>query len=558
MMIDIAGKSKKELGLEDNKTIRISTVKGIYVAKFRSFEDRIVELGSRVTVLSGRNGTMKTSLMGLIAHPFGSQSRDAFGRELKTPLKEVFKLSATYDLEPYSYSLVIETLDAAELLREEVRIYYTAEKTNRHRVVVSGAEKGDGNFNYNTSLLSLKRLLPLVDTNAKPDEDEAIILNEKEKAQQKDFYEHIFPSTEYGAFTPIHHKGQKTTFAPAGERARYDYESISSGEDNLGAIFNRLLGFQRTFVKGQKEGNGIFCIDEFESGLHPVAQISLLKYLYNWSGEYKVQVVITTHSLHLIQHIYLTQQKNLDAKRIIFNFVSCAKAGKKKNFPILQNPDFNVAYKELTLEDPKDVVQAQKIDVFCEDTIAVHYIKKLVKRTDVLGQINFHTNLNQDKENNGTTYTSLANLCKNFSLLLKNSIVIFDADVPKTVTEPIKDASSYIVLPDQDNLAIERRIILLIVSLDDDDKFFVHFDKEQMRFLQEFKNAGLSLSQADIKDEKKVKIESCKKWAHQNIAEFKKYVTYYCNNFVDRAAFLDKFMDRTNAINVAKGLPRIQ
>lgn len=556
-MIDIAGKSKKEIGLEDNKMIRIASVKGIFVSKFRSFENRTVELGSRITVLSGRNGTMKTSLMGLIAHPFGSQSKDAFGRELKMPLKEVFKLSATYDLEPYAYSLVIETLDSEELLREEVKIYYTAEKTNRHRVVVSGAEKGDGNFNYNTSLLNLKRLLPLVDTNAKPDEDKAVVLSDKEKFQQKDFYEHVFPSTEYNAFTPIHHKGQKTTFAPAGEDARYDYESISSGEDNLGAIFNRLLGFQRAFVKGQKEGNGILCIDEFESGLHPVAQISLLKYLYNWSADYKVQVVITTHSLHLIQHIYLTQTKHLDDKRIIFNFVSCANAGKKKNFPILQNPEFNIAYKELTLEDPEDVAQAQKIDVFCEDAIAVHYIKKLIKRTDILRQVNFHTNLNLDKSNNGTTYTSLANLCKNFSLLLQKSMVIFDADVAKTVTDPIKEKNIYLVLPDEDGLAIERRIIVLIISLEDDDKFFEYFKKEKMKFLQEFKNAGLSLSCADIKDEKKVKIDSCKKWAYQDIAEFKRYITYYCTKFADRDVFLKKFMERTNSINMAKGLPKI-
>ncbi|WP_308922779.1 AAA family ATPase [Janthinobacterium sp. J1-1] len=556
-MIDIAGKSKKEIGLEDNKMIRIASVKGIFVSKFRSFENRTVELGSRITVLSGRNGTMKTSLMGLIAHPFGGQSKDAFGRELKMPLKEVFKLSATYDLEPYAYSLVIETLDSEELLREEVKIYYTAEKTNRHRVVVSGAEKGDGNFNYNTSLLNLKRLLPLVDTNAKPDEDKAVVLSDKEKFQQKDFYEHVFPSTEYNAFTPIHHKGQKTTFAPAGEDARYDYESISSGEDNLGAIFNRLLGFQRAFVKGQKEGNGILCIDEFESGLHPVAQISLLKYLYNWSADYKVQVVITTHSLHLIQHIYLTQTKHLDDKRIIFNFVSCANAGKKKNFPILQNPEFNIAYKELTLENPEDVAQAQKIDVFCEDAIAVHYIKKLIKRTDILRQVSFHTNLNLDKSNNGTTYTSLANLCKNFSLLLQKSMVIFDADVAKTVTDPIKEKNIYLVLPDEDGLAIERRIIVLIISLEDDDKFFEYFKKEKMKFLQEFKNAGLSLSCADIKDEKKVKIDSCKKWAYQDIAEFKRYITYYCTKFADRDVFLKKFLERTNSINMAKGLPKI-
>lgn len=549
-------KSKKQMSLDDNKKVSIESINSIQIKKFRSFADRTVELGSQVTVLIGRNGTMKTSLMGLIAHPFSSDSKDVFGKELKTKLKEVFRLSEKYDSGQYSYSLIMKPVDSNELLKEEVKIYYVAENTNRHRVVVSGSEKGDGNFSFNTSFLNLKRLLPLVDTGAKP--DSALQLNNVEMSQQKDFYEKVLPSSEYDKFIPIHEKGLKTTFAPEGEKATYDYKSISSGEDNLGAIFNRLIGFQRSFQRNQKHGNGILCIDEFESSLHPIAQLNLFKYLYSWAAKYKVQIVITTHSLHLIQFLYLKQSVNLDAKRIVVNLVSCATAKSDKNYPILQNPKYQLAYQELTLEKVDDVIESQKINIFCEDDLAVHFIKRLIKNKSLLKRFSFHCNLDQSASNSGTSYTSLAKLCQNFSLLLQNSIVIFDADIKDTDIAKIKNRETFIKLPDSDGFAIERRIVYFIVSLKNEDPFFVKFKNERTWFLNEFKDCGIeSLTASDIANPNIIDITQCKNWANSNLSEFKKYVTYYCGQLENNNDFLQQVMDRVNVINEKRGLPQI-
>lgn len=370
---------RKELEFEENKQVPIEKVLAIDIKQFRTFKNQTIFLGDHVTVFSGRNGTMKTSLMGLIAHPFEGEGKDAFGKTLKTTLSEVFNLSSEYDKDKYEYDLVLKSGDF--ILSEPVSIYYVAEKTNRHRVVVSGAEKGDGNFNYNTSFLNLKRLYPLVDTKATP--DLAQTLTTTEQSSLKTFYESVLPSTEYGNFSAIHQKNLKTTFAPHGAHAKYDWNSISSGEDNLGAIFNRLLGFQRAFQSGQQAGNGILCIDEFDSSLHPVAQIRLFDFLYRWSQKYKVQLVISTHSLHLIQHIYLKHQSNLDADRIIINFVSKSKSI-NGNHPVIKNPSYKLAYKELTLEEPAAIAQARKVRIFCEDSLAIHFAQRLIKSREIL------------------------------------------------------------------------------------------------------------------------------------------------------------------------------
>jgi len=550
------GKRKAELGLSDNKEIAIQAILGIRIRRFRSLKEQSLILGGNVTVLSGRNGTMKTSLMGLLAHPFSSDAKDAFGTELKTPLEGVFKFSPKFDTDNYFYDMMLRTGDG-DVLAEPVSIYRVEEKTNRHRIVVSGSAKGDGNFSYNTSFLNLKRLFPLVDSKAAPTTDHAISLTTTEAADLKDFYESIFPSSDYEAFVPVHQKSVKSTFALSGASARYDWHSISSGEDNLGAIFNRLVGFQRAFAKGQKTGNGILCIDEFESSLHPVAQLNLFKYLYRWSSTYKVQVVISTHSLHLIQEIYLGQAANLAAGRIVINFVSKSSA-REGNYPILQNPDYELAYKELTLSSPAQVAAARKVRVFCEDEHAIHFAKHLIKSRDILSAVDFHSSLDPEGGKVGTSWPALRTICAQYPLLLEGSLALFDADVGDSELAKIKNADLYQVLPDAEGLAIERRMVIFIIGLGNDDAFFTKFKREREAFLQDFKSAHIkSLTAADVANPVKTPIERCKAWADHDKAAFKRYLTYYCECSDLREAFRAAFVEKINKINRRQGLPTI-
>jgi len=550
------GKRKADLGLSNNKDIPIQSILGIRIKCFRTLRDQSLILGEHLTVLSGRNGTMKTSLMGLLAHPFSSEAIDAFGTDLKTPLHEVFKLSPTFDAEDYSYDMTLRVC-AGDVLAEPVSFYRVEGNTNRHRIVVSGAEKGDGNFRYNTSFLNLKRLFPLVDTKAVPTTDRSIALSPSEAADLKDFFENVFPSSNYESFVPVHQKKVKSTFALSGASASYDWHAISSGEDNLGAIFNRMVGFQRAFVAGQKTGNGILCIDEFESSLHPVAQLRLLDYLYRWSARYKVQVVVSTHSLHLIQDLYLRHAANLTAGRIVINFVSKSSA-REGNYPILQNPGYELAYKELTLSSPAKVAAARRVQVFCEDENAIHFAKRLIKSQEVLSAVEFHSSLDPDGGKVGTGWTSLRTLCVQYPLLLEGSLALFDADVGASDLSKIKNADLYLVLPDPDSLAIERRMVVFIIGLENGDAFFAKFGREREAFLQDFKSAHIrSLSAGDIVDPAKTPIDRCKAWADSDKAAFKKYVTYYCEHSGLREAFRTAFVEKINKINRQHGLPTI-
>src|SRR5690606_14030166 len=112
---------------------------GFEIENFRTLQNQMFSLGQNITVFSGRNGSMKTSILGLIAHIFTSDSKDVFGKELKTSLSEVFKFSDKYDKNKYIYNVIFES--DGNFVKEPVSIYYVAGKTNRRRVVVSGSEK---------------------------------------------------------------------------------------------------------------------------------------------------------------------------------------------------------------------------------------------------------------------------------------------------------------------------------------------------------------------------------------------------------------------------------
>ena len=115
----------------------------------------------------------------------------------------------------------------------------------------------------------------------------------------------------------------------------------------------------------------------------------------------------------------------------------------------------------------------------------------------------------------------------------------------------------YFQLPDKDALAIERRIIIFIISLLDDDEFFSKFKKEKEVFLAEFKDVGIKALAVDkVADEKQVDIKTCKKWADSDPAKFRMYVTHYANT-LDGTQFRKTFIDRVNNINLRLGLPPV-
>jgi hypothetical protein len=149
-------------------------LKKLIIKKFRALKDVDIEFGTHVTVICGKNGTSKSSILGIAAQIFSFekdyskneklQFQTITGSNFKSLPAEHFRFSDKFDV-PGSMDVAVELHDGycncdatAELglssrgagARPVVRKNTTAEKGKESR-----------NFTHPVIFLSLKRLQPI-------------------------------------------------------------------------------------------------------------------------------------------------------------------------------------------------------------------------------------------------------------------------------------------------------------------------------------------------------------------------------------------------------------
>lgn len=524
------------------------------ITNFRLFNKQNVKLGKHITVLSGRNGTMKTSIMGLICHIFKSEhKRDIFNKPFHTKLSDVFKLSLQKDNTRYNYDIQLK-VDNEYYIQEPIKLFPN-KRAERFRIVPSGNEKGDGFFELPNRYLNLKRLYPLVEIEDLKKSNN-VEYTEEEKDFIAEFYESVLLKDSFGQFNTytanFGTKG-KNTIGPS--NSFYDIDSISSGEDNLGTIANTLVSFNRLFEtkKNVNELTGILSIDEFEASLHPIAQFNLLKFLYSWSKEKQVKILLTTHSLSLLQNIYKKFENQLAHEDIIINFLA-TDYFPENQIAILKNPKFSLAIQELTLSPEEKSDNDLKVKILCEDDVAEHAIKRIISNNTVIQRCKFVKSMSND--NNGISYTTLIKLSKSYPVLLKetNSVVIVDGDIPLPPNTRYDKILSIPTINDS-NLPIEKEIVKYILTLNNDDIFFRNFKKTKEMFKKDFKEFGIPLN---VEIYKNHNIACFKNWYSKNKRDAQKYVNKMIKNEpTTYETFKIQFIRYVNKILEENGLPII-
>ncbi|MGO3001666.1 MAG: AAA family ATPase [Pseudolactococcus laudensis] len=543
--------NKKFYGLEDNKSFEIKKIDGFKFDNFRLFHDEEVILGNQITILSGRNGTMKSTILGLMSHPYQTDFVDVHEKTMNTKFGDVFKFSLEKDTDDYEYNIRMVLKDDKRII-ERIPIYVQTEKNGavkRHRIVPSGRNKGDGFFNLPTIYTNLKRLYPLIDSGEININN--VEYSENEKIKIGDFYEKILLESAFKNFYTYSSKNitAKKPFGPSD--SYFDIKSISSGEDNLSTFINAMISFERIKNKINDPDilTGIWAIDEFEATLHPIAQLNLLKYLVKWSKQNRVQIVLNTHSLYLIEEIYKQYHNKMKSKDIVINFISPMYAA-KGNLNILINPEYQVAREELTLSKDSKTDPPIKIKLLCEDKIAIQFLKRIIKKKKTQSRLDF---LCASSDNNsGTPAQYLTWVCNNFPNLLvdNNSIVILDAD-QKGRASKITISSAF-VLPSVFNQPLEQEVVTYIISKDNGDIFFSKYQKNKSMFKQEFTKYDI-----DLQDTSKTKVGNFKKWYQEENGN--KYLTYYLKenkNIIDD--FRESLIKEINNICQKLSIPDVE
>lgn len=296
-------------------------LKKITIEKFRALNNVEVEFGDYITVICGKNGTSKSSILGIAAQIFSFEKdyvthedlrgfKQISGKGFKSQYKEHIRISEKFDV-PGSLSASISLHDGysnqaatANLTLMTRGVTKDDSKKILPRPVIRKNSTATGNtsrnFTHPVIFLSLKRLYPIADRDYKAIDFDYL------KAHEPEFISLTNELLNRSSTLATGTHGTITSAVSHGEN--YDHESVSAGEDNAGQISMALLSFKKLKAEYADYKGGLLLIDEADAGLFPTAQINLLKIFERECRKLDLQVVMTSHSPVMIEYAFEQSQ----------------------------------------------------------------------------------------------------------------------------------------------------------------------------------------------------------------------------------------------------------
>lgn len=433
-------------------------IKKIHINKYRKLENIDFEFSKDINIISGTNGTCKTSLLYIISNSFKAitgSDENIIDKNGPTVIRWINKLT-----NPKIESLTRgdnEYNDPAPDIKGSLFTieYYDGYKLDfrrhNHKIATRFAIKPFYKKDASQYLpgipviyLGLFRLYSFGEFN----NDDGIKKIEK---KLPDKYIKILKEL-YKNFTNIEINYQCQTLM-AGIKNRADFKTnikgidsntISSGEDNLYIILTALVSL-RYHCENLKEKNekknekieSILLIDELDATLHPEFQIKLLELFKEYSKEYKIQITFTTHSITLLEYAI---KKKINIFYLLDNIEN-----------VILEKNINRYKLEMFLKNitRKELENNRKISIFTEDNEARFFLEKLIKYFSKDESFNKIKNIFHIPEIN----ISCNELVKLFSdkviESMESSICILDGDcsVNDSFSDKIKRENHIMCLP---------------------------------------------------------------------------------------------------------------
>jgi predicted ATPase len=422
-------------------------LKRINIKNFRHMENVSIEFGDYLTIISGLNGTGKSSILGLIGHifTFGDKTESDSPKTLggdyfKTEYSKIFRFCPEKDIKNiYEYEVVL-TEGENEIIKKAKSRF--SETENRFRIDVGERKKEEGKIKYPVIFLGLRRLFPIAE-----EKDKDIFLKkELVDANDLNFFNResneIFVSLN-DQINPRHVKTRNKNFFGM-ETSLYSVLGNSAGQDNVGQILTSIMSFNKL-----NPPRGILLVDEIDTTLFAGAQINLIKRLYGYARKYHLQIIFTTHSLEIINFL-----KNQNYEGVKINFLEI------KNKKVINTPNPEINYiKSKILMEAKAKSKIERINILCEDKIASLWCKNLLNGSKIKDYFSIFP---------ATSNGVLADIASKKLSCFKNFLFILDGDSKED--KRFKKIKNIFFLPG--NRPPENIFYNFLKSLSDEDSFW--------------------------------------------------------------------------------------
>lgn len=434
-------------------------IEKVHIEKFRGFENTDILFNRPVNAIIGRNGTLKTTLLGILAQPFsletGSMSAEQplfGGKKFNSRMSDKFKFSDKYDVAgEHKWTLVINP----QVYPKREYTCVSERRTDNSRIrfwSVEGREKGMNYIQCPVIYLSLKRLLPIGEE--KNIKIAKTSLTDEEMEMYVRLHNGILICGDEIFGIASLKSTNKYTIGP--ETDHSDAITISAGQDNVGRIILAVFSMKRLLDKYQEEyKGGIILIDEIENTLYPAAQEKLIDFMYEAAYKYKLQFFFTTHSMSMIT--YLKTGKNHERSKLVYlqNVNSKIRA--------IEDPSLRDIENHLNVSAGRKKSET-KIKVYCEDAEGLYVLRALLPR-GIKNQVSFVTGINLP----WTVYKTLWQ--KKIPEFMHN-IIVLDGDVrnPETGWRGYPKNKNIVLLPT--DMAPERMLYEMLFNYGQDDGFW--------------------------------------------------------------------------------------
>lgn len=315
-------------------------IKNIEVIEYRRLKDLKFEFEKGINIISGTNGTCKSSLLYLISNSFQSLTKNSKvtkDKDCLEILKTINKLNnpkiesltkgdREYNNPAYNTKGVLFTSNYYDGTKLSFRRHNT-KKENSHRFALKPRYTKGKNETLPRIPIIYLGLFRLLSFGEYEDDSNLKKINKKipnnyvkeiEKLY-KDFTQTSIIFNNSNDMGGIKNRVEFST-----EVGGIDSNTVSSGEDNLLIILTALISLKYYFenIESTKKIESILLIDEIDATLHPAFQIKIFDLLKDFSSKYKIQIFFTTHSLSLLEYglkektnlIYLIKSGNGVAK----------------------------------------------------------------------------------------------------------------------------------------------------------------------------------------------------------------------------------------------------
>ncbi|CAM2975961.1 AAA family ATPase [Lactobacillus crispatus] len=323
----------------------------VKIDKFRKFKNVEFKLGKRMTVVSGVNGIGKSSMISLIASVAGERKYRLNGLSFHPEFKDYFEIEKSEPFDKYRVWIDTDKKIGKNQYPLTERISFS-NNTKSHRdirpiprvsspintekwgkvtlkQVMKDSHSNSGRLPIPTVFLSLARLMPPVES-----DQETIGIgpnNGIKKDGYADFYIKCYNSVLYESIDydnkesmflnkhigKVKEKNQRKHLFVNIKNATN--RTISAGQDTLGSIIAAITDFYALKRKlGSEYTGGLLCIDEIDATLHPSAVYKLMELLKKEAEELDLQIIVTTHSLTVLNWINTQETQEKENYRLLY------------------------------------------------------------------------------------------------------------------------------------------------------------------------------------------------------------------------------------------------